>query len=363
MCEDVEYLINKIEEYHVDPYRYTKKDAFLTSLSKIKKSNEKNFCFALQESLALLRDSHTKVPEVMEVWGNRLPFQLREILGEYFITGTNKANETLLYKPIKKINGFSIDKISSKLQDLSSKEGTEMTIRDTEKLLISFDALNYFGFVNKTDVQVSTDTDQYDIVDLEGTINKARPFLGGLSETEFSGNEIYRYINLKDTVLFQYNSCNNHGHTEQEVKSFKEDLLEKTKEAKNIVVDLRQNEGGTTSIMSDLFEQLPVDKKIFVAMGRDTYSAAMHHLLYLKDQKKAMLIGENAGQKPNRFGDRETIILPNSGVEVFCSFKYFELLPGVDIEVVSPDIKIPLTIQDYISRTDPLLKWIEDNLS
>ena len=129
-----------------------------------------------------------------------------------------------------------------------------------------------------------------------------------------------------------------------------------------IIVDLRQNSGGNTSVMEDLFKRLPNDKKIYVAMGRKTFSSAIHHLLYLKINKNAVSIGENAGQKPNRFGDHKVIELPNSHIRVNCSFKYFELLPGQDIDVIEPDIRIPITIEDYKDENDPLNQWIGENL-
>jgi hypothetical protein len=97
-------------------------------------------------------------------------------------------------------------------------------------------------------------------------------------------------------------------------------------------------------------------------MGRDTFSPAINHLLYLRNNRDAVLIGENAGQRPNRFGDHKEIVLPNSQIKVSCSYKYFELLPGQDIDVIEPNIEIPITIEDYRSKTDPLNQWIIDNL-
>lgn len=163
-------------------------------------------------------------------------------------------------------------------------------------------------------------------------------------------------------MVFQYNSCSNKGFSSEELLRFKEQLLDQVDGCTNLVVDLRLNSGGTTGVMSNLFNQLPKGLNIFVANGRETFSSAMHHMLYLKRERGAVLIGGNAGQPPNRFGDTEVINLPKSNLEVFCSFKRFELLPGSNISVIEPDIHIPVTIDNYRNNTDPVLSWIDANL-
>jgi len=114
--------------------------------------------------------------------------------------------------------------------------------------------------------------------------------------------------------------------------------------------------------MRDVFENLPKNKKIYVASSRETFSSAMHHLIYLKRKKNAKIIGENARQKANRFGFGKNIELPNSKINISCSKRYFKLYPEKDLDIIEPDIRIPITIEDYLNNTDPLNKWIEENL-
>jgi hypothetical protein len=183
-----------------------------------------------------------------------------------------------------------------------------------------------------------------------------------INDPTFVGNNLYCFRIVGNTLLFQYNECTNRNHSKEELAEFKKRLLEATDSVTSLVVDLRENNGGNTDVMKDLFEAFPENKSVYVAMGRNTFSSAIHHLLYLKKNRNAILIGENAGQKPNRFGDYKGIVLPNSKLRVSCSYKYFELLPGQDLDVIEPDIKIPVTIEDYINNTDPLNQWITDNL-
>lgn len=167
---------------------------------------------------------------------------------------------------------------------------------------------------------------------------------------------------IHNNLIFQYNNCNKGKYTKKQLKDFKDKLLREAGKSKNILIDLRQNGGGDTEVMRDALDKLPKNIPIYVATSRQTFSSAMHHLIDLKERQHAIQIGENAGQKPNRFGQGENITLPNSKIVVTCSCKYFELMPGSDLEVIKPDIYIPLTIENYVTETDPLDKWIEENL-
>ena len=245
---------------------------------------------------------------------------------------------------------------------LSSKENREVMLKEVPMFLTSPLVLGYFGFNKGNTTEITTDATETVMAEQEGgkikTKNPLRWREEELNNNTFVGNIDYRLRVVGNTLLFQYNSCTNEGHTKQELDDFKKQLLKLAKESDAIVVDLRQNGGGNTKIMGDLFARFPEDKKIYVAMGRQTFSSAIHHLLYLKQNKNAILVGENAGQKPNRFGDHKLITLPNSHIRVHCSYKYFELLPGQNIDVIEPEIKIPVTIEDYKNETDPLNEWI-----
>jgi hypothetical protein len=264
------------------------------------------------------------------------------------------------------INGHNIVDVTNRVANLSSKENNEVLKKDLAMNIISNQVLRYYGFSSSNQLQIATDKGTTEvIVDIETKVRPLHPLRwkeSELSNPTFVGNNIYRFRVEGDTLLFQYNKCTNKDHSGEELSEFKRKLLEAAGSVSSIVVDLRENRGGNTGIMADLFEKFPEDKNTYIAMGRDTFSSAMHHLLYLRNKRDAVLIGENAGQRPNRFGDHKEIILPNSKVKVSCSYKYFELLPGQDIDVIEPDIRIPVTIEDYRNNTDPLNQWIRDNL-
>ncbi|MGI6484498.1 MAG: S41 family peptidase [Candidatus Dojkabacteria bacterium] len=363
--EDIEYLQKQSEKTHFDLYRNISKEEFTSSLKKATEVKSEFFELAIQESLALLGDAHTYVYGTTDY--ELLPLRTKEIDGNFYIIGASREYEDMLGQRIEKINGYKLKDILEKVSRLSSKENKELLLKENAADIISNRVLRYYGFSNDSLVKITTEKGTRDVdTKDDSAIRTLNPFDWRKEDTKdptFIGNEIYRFRILGNTLLFQYNECTNEGKTKEELKEFKKQLLEKVKSVKSIVVDLRQNGGGDTDIMEDLFNKLPENKNIYVAIGRNTYSSAIHHLLYLKNKKGAILIGENAGQKPSRFGDSKEFVLPHSQLKVTCSFRYFELLPGKDIDVIEPDIKIPVKIDNYINNIDPLNEWIKENMN
>lgn len=362
--EDVKYLKEQLEQTHYDLYRNVSEQVLSDTLQKATEVDPEFFSIAIQESLALIGDAHTYTEGILN--GNYLPIGLREIDGQFYIIGSSEKYKSLLGQKLIGINGHNIVDITNKVSNLSSKENDEVLKSDLAKYIIANQVLRYYGFSSSNQLQIDTNKGNTKVtVDTETKVKQLHPLRWKdieINDPSYVGNSIYQFRIIGDTLLFQYNKCTNKDYSEEELAEFKRKLLETANSVKSIVVDFRENRGGNTGIMEDLFEKFPENKEIYVAMGRDTFSSAMHHLLYLKNTKKATLLGDNAGEKPNRFGDHKDIVLPNSKIKIGCSYKYFQLLFGQDIEVVQPDIKIPVTIEDYINNTDPLNQWIKDNL-
>ncbi len=365
--QDIRYLQNQLEAIHYDLYRNIDKRILTKALDKAAQSDSRYFMLAIQEALSLLRDAHTRVSENFRQ-EELFPVRYREIGGKYYITGALTPQSPLLGREVLKINNLSLETILPALSALSSKENSEVLYRDLCWFLRSNKILRYYGFsnsnqivltTNKGDIALKVDEKTQNLYQMNPLPWKKENYK---NNSTYDGNSFYHFRIEGETLLFQYNDCTNEGYSKKYLNDFKQNLLNKAKEVKNIVIDFRLNDGGTTNIMENLFDNLPNNIPIYVAIGRGTFSATMHHLLYLKLNKNAILIGENAGQKPNRFGDCKKIVLPNSKIQIQSSFKYFELLPGRDIDDIKPDIRLPVTIDDYINNTDPLNQWVKENL-
>ncbi|HEY6401570.1 MAG TPA: S41 family peptidase, partial [Blastocatellia bacterium] len=132
-----------------------------------------------------------------------------------------------------------------------------------------------------------------------------------------------------------------------------------------VVIDLRLNGGGNSAIFDPLIKALSrrrhVSKqrgqqgKLFVLIGRRTFSSALLNAVELKEETKPILVGEPAGQRPNFYGEVETMRLPYSRLRVHYSTRFFKTMDG-DPPALAPDIEVEPSSSDYMSGRDPVLE-------
>ena len=131
-----------------------------------------------------------------------------------------------------------------------------------------------------------------------------------------------------------------------------------------LVIDLRQNGGG------DFFEGRehliePIKKRpainqtgrLFVVVGRATFSAAMVNAIDFRKETKAVLVGEPIGERPNSYSENDEMTLPNSRLVVSYSTRYYKFLDE-DVPAVLPDERIDATWADFRAGRDAVMEWI-----
>lgn len=172
----------------------------------------------------------------------------------------------------------------------------------------------------------------------------------------------YEYLKDSKVIYFSYNKC-----SEMEVKSFKQlskelmDLINK-EDIQKFTIDLRNNGGGNSTILDKFIEEISKSKlnkegKLFVIIGRKTFSSAILNAVDLKRNTKATLVGEATSGKPNHYGEVKKFKLPNSKITIRYSTKYFKNYNKEDYSLV-PDREIQLSIKDYINNVDPVMDYI-----
>ncbi|MFT5052210.1 MAG: hypothetical protein ACI8QZ_003642 [Chlamydiales bacterium] len=79
--------------------------------------------------------------------------------------------------------------------------------------------------------------------------------------------------------------------------------------------------------------------------------AAGHVLCQRATSACRTLIGEATGGKPDSYGELRSFRLPNSGLSVSCSTKYFRLLEE-DPPAMQSDVLVEIASEDPFSGTD-----------
>jgi hypothetical protein len=178
-------------------------------------------------------------------------------------------------------------------------------------------------------------------------------------------NYWFEYLADRKTVYFQFNRVLD-GQKES-LAQFTERLFRfiDEKDVERLVIDMRWNNGGNTSLSHPLLLALIGNRKInqrgklFVIIGRRTYSAAQNTVTYMDRYTNATFVGEPTGSSPNFVGEEFPVTLPYSKIVANVSHLFWQSSVPQDQRIwLAPHIYTPPTFADFRVRRDPALEAI-----
>jgi len=139
----------------------------------------------------------------------------------------------------------------------------------------------------------------------------------------------------------------------------------KQSNSQNLILDLRFNAGGNGAILPPMlktlmaFEIINPKGKIFVLMGRGTFSAAQNLLTEITKFTNAILVGEPSGSKPSFIGEAGWFKLPYSGLLGLIASQYHQTSKAEDHRKwIAPHIPVSLSSTDYFNGNDNAMNTI-----
>jgi hypothetical protein len=182
----------------------------------------------------------------------------------------------------------------------------------------------------------------------------------------------FSYLADPQILYVQYNLAPTYWESYRSAKKVLEVLDHKPVNA--LIIDLRLNRGGDFTKFKWVFlaqlikrrfhqqcfacpREINTPPKLYVAIGRETYSAGLMNAIELKDEAAACLVGEPSGGRPNQYGEDRSFMLPNSHLVVFVSTRYYRLVQR-DTPALMPEQRIDTTWKDFTAGDDPVLDWI-----
>jgi hypothetical protein len=132
---------------------------------------------------------------------------------------------------------------------------------------------------------------------------------------------------------------------------------------RRVIVDLRLNGGGdntTYGPLVDLFASKQVNRrgKLFLLIGRATFSAAANFAAEIDRDTRAVFVGEPTGGGVETYGDTVPVLLPSLGWYVYVASRYHERTRGPNDHrlAVAPDVRVELMSAQYFAGRDPVLE-------
>ncbi len=389
---DINQLAETLPKLHNNFFHDISKEDFYDKVEKLIQ-NEKNMSVytivvEISKLIALAGDAHTalELPK-----NNMLPIEIFWFEEGIYIIGTMPEFETALHHKIIEIDGVSMTEVIEKFTEMISHENMQFVKSQLPELLVCTDILVGLGIassVEKVELRIeSLDGKQSSLVmpsmkykDWKIMVSQRRECQGASADQDrklplFQKNiDLYYWeekISQGSILYVNYKKCK-----EMESLSIEnfignlKDNLEKDSKINNIVLDYRNNNGGNSELFRPFIEWLSDfqrDKnenaakafKIFVVVGRDTFSSALLNVYLLKFKTKATFIGEATGGKPDCYGEVNYFKLNESGLSVRYSTKYYYLIEEYLQDSFYPEIGFSVSIRDYLENKDPCLEWIE----
>ncbi len=140
------------------------------------------------------------------------------------------------------------------------------------------------------------------------------------------------------------------------------DFIEQN-DVERLVLDVRLNGGGNNyknkPIVTGIIESKKINKpgKLFVIIGRRTFSACQNLVNELSNYTNAVFVGEPTAENINFYGDNRRVELPNSKTPVFLSFAWWQDKPQWENGPwLAPHVAADMSFDEYRSNKDPLLQ-------
>ena len=170
----------------------------------------------------------------------------------------------------------------------------------------------------------------------------------------------YEYLPDSRTLYFRFNVCGNMGRPFRELCEEMFAFIADNA-VDRLIVDLRLNGGGNSLVMGPFISRIQKSSlndpdRLFVIIGRRTFSSAILNALQLKETTAATFVGEPTGGRPSHYGEVGALFLTNTGLKVTYSKKYFQSAEEGDS--LYPDVLIEPSFAAYKMGEDPVVDWI-----
>ncbi|MCK5067127.1 MAG: hypothetical protein KAR16_06805 [Bacteroidales bacterium] len=387
---EIDLLGRELAEKHPKLFFKTDSAVFFRELKKVASEapGKSHFYISvkLQQVMAKMGDAHTLVNYHFHVDKSLiLPFESYWFEDGIYVTQIDRKYEALLGKKLTAINGTPLKVVIDSLSTLLVHNNQSLIKYHIPRMLTWSQLLLHFGFSDMEKVTLHVVNEAGTVEQIPVTLPTS---LGENVEIEresvplgWQDQKAYfreHYFADERIYYIQYNRCWSReveedfgsGATALFMSSFKEfekqvfQVIRK-KEVDKLIFDLRFNNGGHPAQGKAFIEKLRNAKikgkgEFYLLVGRKTSSEAMINAVDFMIYAGVVVVGEESGGRPNHFGEVRRFVLPESGLIVSHSTRYFALMEE-DLPAISPDIEAPETYEQYIEGVDPALEAVRNH--
>jgi tetratricopeptide (TPR) repeat protein len=386
---DIKFFRDHYPLVHVNPFHALSRERFnaeLDSLSSdVPNLSDEQILVRFMRLIAEVRDGHCSLADDTLMAGGVLPLRFGIYPDGVLIQSGVKEYEGIIGGRVIKIGNTPIAEALKLIDTVAwGDRGNEMSRKDTGSWLFGLArVLKGLAIVDRTDkVPLTVDVGGREVVAEVAVVTDARAFFRNAVRVYANRNasnplplylkepeNFYRFEFLPEskTMYAQFNVTQNKQGGES-IAQFSRRLSAAVEEnhAEKLVLDLRLNTGGNgffnkPLILALIKSRLNERGKLFVVIGRRTYSAAQNLVNELEKYTSAIFVGEPTGSSPNMYGDPATIVLPNSHIGFRIPTRWHQQaeLGAQDSRIwTEPEIYTEPTAADYLANIDPAMNAI-----
>ncbi|WP_312313793.1 S41 family peptidase [Empedobacter brevis] len=375
-------LYNLTNTIHPGQFMFCSKNEFDKTYLNLKNSIKSDLSvveyYKLTATLmAKIKDGHTAVDrtQIIKLLNDRLvfPFSVYKINNNYYLYKSTSENNEYVGLQIVKINGKEINSIVKEIRKFTHLEGENETGLNTR--------FNHFPFY----YFIFNQTDKFQIEYIDKNNHKQKKVLKGITfetytksiaenitplQTEFKTNNL--------AVLKFHSFANGYDETNRKIAEKQLDnfftQLDSLK-TKNLIIDLRDNSGGSADIASYLFSYLTnkpfyyldyqgsnyYKGNISVLINGGCFSTTGHLLALLREYKIGKFYGEYSQGNNYSNAGGQAFVLPYSKTLVWIpTFQYKMKTPNFEYDTkgIKPDIEIQIEPTDLKTKFDRQMEYV-----
>jgi len=368
---DLDYLVQRIEIMHPDPYAFFPKEEFYQLkeklYDKIPNLSDVDIVLSISELLNTLQDGHTRWafehsdPKWLQQTFHVLPLIQYAFKDGIYIMAGLQQYQSLVGSKVLQIGEMPISEVTSKLGKMWSHDNPPGEKKFFYYTLGMVEMLKRAGAVedvSKIEMALLNEQDEKATVKLPVVdFFTMAPFFGSswypqtgnglIAMNHEADNSLplwlrnpgekfwFEYIPKEKTMFLQINSLNFPNGSGKERSPFGklcDQFFESFDQsgAEKMVIDIRANTGGNhveLPLLEGIMARPNINKpdRLFLITGRVTFSAAVHLTTQLKRYTNITLIGEAPSGRPNHYGANRAFRLPNHPeIKIHCSIDYYQ---------------------------------------
>ena len=399
---DLQFVVTQLKSHHPNLYYRISEEDFnglvAQSRAEIRRArSDLEALFAIRRTVSGVQDGHTQLLErgVFGLADLRYPFRVDRFTDGVFITVIAKEHESALGARVIAVNNTPIEDVlavarradgvdnefgrvragltglsfARVMYGLGIADGVERITLDVipangRPTTLTLEAISdtSYGWVNRVNVGLTGGA----YVHATAPLGNETPLHLRRQGADFA---YYWFDHLPDekALYFQLNQVGDEPGNEETLAQFTRRLWsyvdEHAEAVDKLIVDLRYNDGGNARriipFVNEIIKHdfLDTRGRLFVLVGRRTYSAAVIFLTELVVHTNAVVLGDPPGCAFNFFSDAVSRgPLPNTGLGLMVASRQIDNAWSPDTVYFPPDIPAPFSSGDYFGGRDPALE-------